>query len=216
MYITNVQPANGGSYSVVINNSEGAITSSNAFLTVNTNPVMPVFNSQPISLVVLTGSAAGFTAVAGGTAPISYQWNKNGTPIPGATSTTLSLSNVQVADDGSYTLTASSRVGRVTSNPAQLVVTTTIPVVNSAYNLVGFGQAATGGGVIPDTNPAYAKVTTPLELANAVYSFNKTGGIKVIEIMTTLIWVGTKLVPQSRPWTALPSMPRPPRNYIRD
>lgn len=186
LYITNVQPANGGSYSVVINNSGGAITSSNAFLTVNTNPVAPVFNSQPVSLVVLTGSAAGFTAVAGGTAPISYQWNKNGTPIPGATSTTLSLSNVQVADDGSYTLTASNRVGRVTSNPAQLVVTTTIPAVNSAYNLVGFGQAATGGGVIPDTNPAYAKVTTPLELANAVYSFNKTGGIKVIEIMNDL------------------------------
>jgi len=184
--ITNVQPANAGAYSVVINNSAGSITSSNASLTVNTNPVAPVFNSQPASLVVLAGSVASFTAAAGGTAPISYQWNRNGTPIPGATSSTLSLSNVQIADDGSYTLTASNNVGSATSNPAQLTVTTAIPLVNSEYNLVGFGQAATGGGVIPDTDPAYAKVTTPLELANAVISFNKTGTIKVIEIMNDL------------------------------
>src|ERR1017187_9087783 len=184
--ITNVQPANGGSYSVVINNQAGSVTSSNAFLTVNTSPVAPVFNSQPASLVVLAGSAANFNAVAGGTAPISYQWSKNGTPIPGATSSTLSLSNVQTADDGSYTLTATNNVGSVISNPAQLTVTTAIPLVNSAYNLVGFGQAATGGGVIPETDPAYAKVTTPLELANAVLAFNKNGGIKVIEIMNDL------------------------------
>jgi pectate lyase len=184
--ITNVQPVNGGSYSVVINNPGGSITSSNAVLTVNTNPMAPVFNSQPASLVVLAGSAASFTAVAGGTAPISYQWSKNGTPILGATSSTLNLSNVQTADNGSYTLTASNSVGHVTSNPAQLTVTASIPLVNSAYNLVGFGEATTGGGVISDTDPAYAKVTTPLELANAVYSFNKTGGIKVIEIMNDL------------------------------
>ena len=184
--ITNVQPTNGGSYSVVISNPGGSVTSSNALLTVNTNPVAPVFSAQPASLVVLAGSVASFTAVAGGTAPISYQWNKNGTPIPGATSSTLSLSNVQIADDGSYTLTASNNVGSATSNPAQLTVTTTIPLVSSSYNLVGFGQAATGGGVIPDTDPAYAKVTNALQLANAVLAFNKTGGIKVIEIMSDL------------------------------
>ncbi len=184
--ITNVQPANAGSYFVVVNNPAGSTNSANAFLTVNTNPVAPVFSSQPASLVVLAGSAASFTAVAGGTAPIGYQWNKNGTPIPGATSSTLSLSNVQIADDGSYTLTASNNVGSVTCNPAQLTVTATVPLVNSEYNLVGFGRGATGGGVLADTDPAYAKVTNALQLANAVLAFNKTGSIKVIEIMNDL------------------------------
>src|SRR4029077_6907439 len=101
-----------------INNSGGSITSSNVVLTVNTNPVGPFFNSQPVSLVVLAGSAASFTANAGGTAPISYQWNKNGTPIPGATSSTLNLSNVQTTNNGSYTLTATNSVGSATSSPA--------------------------------------------------------------------------------------------------
>jgi pectate lyase len=135
----------------------------------------------------LAGSTVSFTAVAAGTAPISYQWNKNSAPIPGATSSTLNLPNVQTADDGSYTVTASNIVGSVTSNPAQLTVTTTVPVVNSAYNLTGFGQATTGGGVIAETNSAYKKVTNALDLANAILSAYKTAGsVKVIEIMTNL------------------------------
>lgn len=184
--ITNIQPTNAGSYSVVINNTGGSVTSDFAFLTVNTNPTAPVFSSQPVSLVVLAGSTASFTANANGTAPISYQWSKGGTPIAGATSSTLTLTNVQTSDNGSYTLTASNSIGTATSSAAALTVTTAIPLVNSAYNLLGFGQATTGGGVIAETNAAYAKVTTPLELANAVLAFNKTGGIKVIEIMNDL------------------------------
>jgi len=184
--ITNVQATDAGSYSVVINNGAGTTNSSYAFLTVNTSPVAPVFNTEPVSLVVLAGSPASFTAVAGGTAPISYQWSKDGTPIPGATSVTLNLTNVQTADNGSYTLTATNSIGSVTSSPAQLTVTTATLLVNSAYNLVGFGQATTGGGIIPDTDPAYAKVTTPLQLANAVLSFNKSGSPRVIEIMNDL------------------------------
>jgi pectate lyase len=180
--ITNIQPGNAGSYSVAVSNIAGGVISSNAFLTVNTSPVAPVFNSQPASLVLLAGSTASFTAVAAGTAPISYQWSENGTPIPGATSSALILTNVQATEDGSYTVTASNSVGSATSNPAQLTVTTTIPVVNSAYDLVGFGQATTGGGMLADTDPNYAKIYTATDLANALNS--KT--VKVIEIMNDL------------------------------
>jgi pectate lyase len=181
--ITNIQPGNAGSYSVAVSNIVGGIVSANAFLAVNTNPVAPVFNSQPASLlVVLAGSTASFTAVAAGTAPISYQWNKNGAPIPGATSSTLTLTNVQVAADGGYTLTASNSIGTATSDAAVLAVTTTIPVVNSAYNLVGFGRVTTGGGVLADTDPNYAKVYTATDLANALNS--KT--VKVIEVINDL------------------------------
>ena len=101
--ITNVQPTNAGTYSVIVSNLAGGITSSNAVLTINTNPVAPVFTLQPASQVVLSGSTASFTASAAGTAPISYQWSKDSTPIPGATSSTLTLTNVQTTDDGSYT-----------------------------------------------------------------------------------------------------------------
>ena len=72
-------------------------------------------------------------------------WNKNGLPILGATSSTLNLVNVQTGDAGSYSATASNSVGTATSSNAVLTVTATIPVANSAYNLAGFAQGTTGG-----------------------------------------------------------------------
>lgn len=185
--ITNVQLTNTGTYSVTVSNVAGGISSSNAVLTINTNPVAPVFTLQPASQVVVSGGTASFTASATGTQPISYQWSKDSTPIPGATLSTLTLTNVQSGDAGSYTVTASNSVNTATSDPAQLTVTAMVPVANSDYNLVGFGQSTTGGGVIPDTDPAYVKVYTPLDFANALQSAYKTAGsVKVIEIMNDL------------------------------
>jgi len=188
--LSNVQPSAAGSYSVVVSNFVSTAGSSNAVLTVNTNPVAPSFTSQPASQIVLTGGTAFFNAIAAGTATIVYQWDKNGSPISGATSSTLTLANVQATDAGSYTLTASNNVGGVTSSAALLTVTPSIPVVNSAYNLTGFatvGTGCTGGGVIATNNSAYVQVYTPLDLANALQSAYKTAGsVKVIEIMTNL------------------------------
>ena len=183
--ITNVQPDNAGAYSVVVSNLAGSVASAYAILSVDTTPVAPVFISQPASQVVVIGSTASFSAAAAGTAPIFYQWNKNGTPIAGATASSLTLTNVQTGDGGSYTLTASNNVGTAASDVAQLTVTTTLPVVNSAYNLVGFAQSTTGGGIVPESNTtAWRKVYNAVDLATVLN--DKTGNIKVIEIMNDL------------------------------
>src|SRR6185312_6291019 len=126
--VTNAQVASAGAYSVVVSNFVNTTSSAYAVLTVNTNPVAPSFTSQPASQVVLTGGTAVFNAVADGTSPITYQWNKNGSPISGATSSTLVLSNVQSTDAASYTLTASNSVGGAVSSTAVLTVTPSIPV----------------------------------------------------------------------------------------
>ncbi len=180
--LTNVQPTNAGFYSVVVSNFVNSATSANALLSVNTNPVAPSFTSQPASQIVLTGGTVSFSAAAVGTPTILYQWYKNSSPISGATSPTLTLTNVQTTDAGSYTLGASNNVGGVMSSAAVLTVTPSIPVVSSAYNLVGFAQSTTGGGVLADTDPNYAQVFTATDLANALIS--KT--VKVIEIMNDL------------------------------
>jgi hypothetical protein len=51
---------------------------------------------------VLAGAQVTFTVVAEGAGPLTYQWKKEGAPIPGATSATLTLSNVSTNDVGTY------------------------------------------------------------------------------------------------------------------
>lgn len=180
--LTNIQPGAAGTYSVTVSNFVGATNSSFAVLSVNTNPVAPTFTSQPASQVVLQGDNASFSAAVVGTATISYQWYDNSAAIAGATLPTLTLTNVQTANSGSYTLIASNSAGAVTSSAAILTVTPTIPVVNTSYNLTGFAHNTTGGGVLAETDPNYAHVYTATDLANALTS--KT--VKVIEIMNDL------------------------------
>jgi hypothetical protein len=117
--IASAQPTNAGAYSVRISNAIGSTNSSIATLTVN---VPPTITAQPTNLTVLTGSNALFTAAATGTAPLSYQWRHNGTNLPGATDTTLALTNVQSSAAGSYSVIVTNSVGVTNSGSAQLDV----------------------------------------------------------------------------------------------
>src|ERR1019366_5068480 len=95
--LTNVPTTYAGSYAVVVTNVAGSVTSAVATLTVL---VPPGITTQPQSLTVTQGQSASFSVVASGTAPLSYQWSLNGTDLPGATSSTLTLNNVQPTDAG--------------------------------------------------------------------------------------------------------------------
>src|SRR5205085_2816940 len=118
----------------------------------------PSITTQPVSQTVSAGANVSFSVAADGTAPLSYQWLKNGSPINGANAPTLSLSNVQATDAGGYSVVVSNGVGTATSNTATLNVTDQLP--GQIYNLQGFAQAATGGGIVPETDPNYRKVYT--------------------------------------------------------
>jgi sugar lactone lactonase YvrE len=87
-------------------------------------PLAPVIATQPQSVTVTAGQSATFTVAASGQPAPTYQWNFNGGTISGATSSTLTLSNTQFANGGSYTVTVKNIVGTVTSNAATLTVTT--------------------------------------------------------------------------------------------
>lgn len=76
----------------------------------------PVFPGLPANRTVASGSRAYFRAVAAGAMPMSYQWNCNGTNVPGATNSVLVVTNVQPIQVGNYyTLTASNVFGLATN-----------------------------------------------------------------------------------------------------
>ena len=83
----------------------------------------PDFPGIPANRTVAAGATAYLRLVAVGAFPLSYQWNCNGTNIPGATNTVLVLTNVQSGQAGnSYTLTATNMFGAATNGPIILGV----------------------------------------------------------------------------------------------
>lgn len=107
----------------------------------------PSITAQPQSASVSAGQTATFSVTASGTAPLSYQWNKNGSAISGATSASYTTPATTTADSGtSFTVTVSNSAGNVTSNAAALTV-------NLASQTITFN------------NPGTQTVGTPLPLS---------------------------------------------------
>jgi len=144
--ITSAQNTDVGSYTCVVANSGGSATSDAATLTVAIPTAAPVIAAQPTNATVTAGGSATLTVVVNGTSPLSYQWRKDSVTIPGATSATLKLNTVQIADRGFYTVVVSNTAGSVTSNIAFLnVVAAAVPNPGRLINLSVLTDIATPG-----------------------------------------------------------------------
>jgi len=114
LILSEVQPADGGVYSVVVSNRWGTATSSATVqvLWPPTITVAPVGQSLPL------GGSATLSVTAEGTAPLAYQWLRNDQPVNGATSRFLLLNNVTAFSAGSYRVRVLNSDGMTTSDPA--------------------------------------------------------------------------------------------------
>lgn len=139
-------PAVSAAYSVVVANSLGTNTSAPLTLTV-LPPAAPFFAQQP-SPAVLTNYVGGvvtFSAIVGGTLPMSLQWQHNGSNVVGATTSTLTLAGLLANAGGNYTLMASNSFGSSNSVPVMLTVlplpdAARVPVATYHYDNTRQGQ----------------------------------------------------------------------------
>ncbi|PYT81684.1 MAG: hypothetical protein DMG40_08195, partial [Acidobacteria bacterium] len=85
------------------------------------NGSAPYITTQPADQTVTVGQTATFSVVATGTAPLSYQWQKNGTAISGATSASYTTPTTTSSDNGAqFVVVVSDSAGSMTSNAATL------------------------------------------------------------------------------------------------
>jgi acid phosphatase len=109
----------------------------------------PLITTQPVNQTVMVGQTATFSVVATGTAPLSYQWQKNGANIAGATSSSYTTPATTAADSGSmFDVVVSNTAGSVTSNSVSLTV--------NAATLGLFGHIA----IVVEENTNYSSVTS--------------------------------------------------------
>ena len=106
----------------------------------------PTITTQPVNAAGIVGSTATFTVVASGTAPLSYQWQKGGTAIAGATAASYTTPALQIGDDGSmFAVVITNSAGSVTSGSAKLSVTAQ-PAGGPAADVVTFKNDALRSG----------------------------------------------------------------------
>jgi phosphoesterase family protein/putative Ig domain-containing protein/immunoglobulin I-set domain protein/Ig-like domain-containing protein len=149
---------NGAIFTVTVSNSAGAATSDPADLTVNPAPLAPAITAQPKSVTVTAGQSATFAVTASGTAPLQYQWNRNGSAIAGAIAANYTITATSTADNGAkFNVAVTNTAGSLTSNDAVLTVTApTLTVTTSSLpnGVAGTAYSATlhaGGGTSPYT-----------------------------------------------------------------
>jgi hypothetical protein len=84
--------------------------------------VAPAITTQPSNASVTAGASVTFTVAASGSSPLTYQWQKGGATIAGATSATYTISTTTMNDAGTYTCVVTNSAGSATSNAATLTV----------------------------------------------------------------------------------------------
>ena len=124
--ISDVQLANGGTYTVTVSNEGGAVTSDEATVVVNV-PITLV--SEPKDRMVPTEASVTFEVEATGTEPLTYQWLKNGEPVAGATASTFIIGGVSLDDSGGYQVLVTNPAGDQLSRSASLRVAQPVSIV---------------------------------------------------------------------------------------
>ena len=126
--LANLQLTNGGLYTIIVSNQFGAVTNSATEVIAAAPAIQPgtgggsPASGQPQSTTVVKGQTATFSVNAIGSAPLTYQWRFGGVNLAGATNNVLTLTNVQAAQAGLYSVVISNPFGNTTSSNATLTV----------------------------------------------------------------------------------------------
>ncbi len=134
----------------------------------------PVILSPPSSQTVPLGTAVTLVVSATGVPVPTYQWRKEGVPLPGATNSSLVFNSVATADAGQYTVAMANTGGSVISGAAVLAVVD----VRATQAVAGTGYLA-GGNVTLIQSITYAGPCTGLDwrmLPPAGWSYLAGGG----------------------------------------
>ena len=171
---------NGAVFTVAISNAGGTVTSAPYTLTVNTPPSITM---QPGSQTVTAGQAATFTITASGTGPFSYQWYRDGAPIGGAISSTLTVPATAFSDNGSQiTVLVTNALGSTTSSAAILSVmpsTAGLTLASIPAQTYGSAPFVVGASSASDGALTYGVVSGPASVSGATVTVTGAGDVVI-------------------------------------
>jgi hypothetical protein len=195
LVLRNVQPDNQGVYNVLVFNNGGSALSSNFVITTR---IGLQITQQPQNRFVRPGANTNFTVSAVGTGTLRYQWRRNGVNIPNAFGATLSLTNVQAANEGQYSVEVQDNFDTLVSNPATLTLIfvpdlTLQPISQTAVegSSISFSTAATG--------------TTPIGFRWRKGGVTFAGGLQIGSLSNSTLVLTNVRVPDATNYTVIAS-----------
>ena len=180
MTITGVSSNEAAIYAVIVTNTAGGVTSSNATLTVIYPPIL---TAQPLGQRLILGSSVSFNVLVSGTPPF-YQWRFNSTNILNANNATYTIQVIGTNNTGNYSVVVTNLVGSVTSSNALLTVL--VPPTIALQFLAGYPQLKLNGMLSNNfvvqysTNLAGTNWINMISLSNLLtnpYSFLDPAGV---------------------------------------
>ncbi len=131
LLLCNVLKADQATYTVVITNVAGSVTSCLATLTV----IDPYISTDPQSLTAPLGSVTNLFVVATGTQPLHYQWIQNGFVLVGKTNSVLNFNPTHDSDAGTYYMVVTNSAGSATSGTAVVTIIHPPNIISQPTNL---------------------------------------------------------------------------------
>lgn len=197
LVVNTVAAANSGAYDVQVTTGGQSLTSPAVPLNVQFSP--PIISTPPASAVRFINGTVKFSATVGGSLPLTLQWKHGSQPIAGATSATLVLTDLQEADAGDYTLTATNPYGVKEATASLSVVAPTSKFESAvadsqpagywrlaettgtvAYDYWGGRDGTFGGGVTPGQPGPRPGTFAGFSAGNTAYQFDGGQGKVVI------------------------------------
>jgi hypothetical protein len=134
----------------------------------STGPIAPIITSGPSNATVSVGQPASFTVSASGSQPMTFQWQRNGANIAGATGTSYTLTSAATTDSGAtFRVIVTNAAGSLTSGAATLTVSSTPQNVSPTVSLT----QPTGG----------TTVTAPANITFAASASDSDGSVVRVE-----------------------------------
>src|SRR5437762_611106 len=136
----------GSAFPFTVTYTASGVNSAAMKFTVNAAAVAPTITTPPANQTVTAGQTATFTVVAAGAAPLTYQWQKNGANLTGATSASYTTQATTTADSGStFRVVVANTAGTVTSAAATLTVNAApTPAIQVNPTSINFGNDVVG------------------------------------------------------------------------
>lgn len=146
--LTDISKANAGTYTVIATNSYGTTTGA---ATVVQLVAPPVITRPPAGGTLVPGEPFVLSVAADTAIETTYQWYRDGAPVAGARSATLTLTSSEPARAGSYTVTVTNAAGSVTSSAAVVTLASSKIINLSVRTALSPGQTLTVGFVVNGT-----------------------------------------------------------------